>query len=267
METGRKADGVLVVERGDGAAFAREFLPTIVALADVGLRGDRNGVLEVLRRLRADLTLERTVDRADVIAMGVADMKRRRAGMRLERTAFVDDGDIGDLIEKLDLVMHRAEQAANAERDGRPSTVDVLLGLHNVGTISYSEYLAGLELRAVGEVMATSVAGAPAIDYARVRVDGGKGWSEPELSAGFVDHPAAERVLGWSRYVRAHLPSVGGRNNRTPVEVIWQVVGRNVPLRDVDRTSGCRKGTAARVVKAGLGLYVAMNGAELPKCS
>ncbi|MBP2303314.1 hypothetical protein [Azospirillum picis] len=235
METGRKAGGVLVVERGDGSAFARAFLPAIVELADHGLRGDRAAVLESLRRIRTDL--------------------------RLERTAF-DAADIGDVVEKLDLVMQRAVAEAEAERAGRPAKIDILQCLRTAGTISHAEYLAGLELRAVGEAIDCAIGGAPAIDYTRERVDGGKGWSEPELAGGGVHHPAAKRVLEWARYVDANSPPVGGRSKRTPLQVIWTAVGRNVPLRDIDRTSGCRKGTTAKVVKAGLGLYVAMGGAS-----
>lgn len=240
MEAGRKVGGVLVVERGDAAAFARQFLPVIVELADHGLRGDRSAVMDSLRRIRAE--------------------------MRLERTTF-DAAVVGDVVEKLDLVMERAAAEAEAERLGRPAKIDILQCLRSAGTITDAEYLAGLEMRAVGEAINCATVGAAAIDYARERVDGGKGWSEPELSSDGAGHPAAERVLAWARYVERNSPPVSGRSKRTALQVIWSAVGQNVPLRDIDRTSGCRKGTAAKVVKAGLGLYVAMGGAELPKCS
>lgn len=224
---------VMVVERLGEERLLTALLPPLLAMAEHGLRGDGRAVYDALGRLVLDL---------------------RQGRLELPAGALV--------AERLELLRERFRDRAPAdEQDGRPSRVDVLRSLLTIGAIGEAEHRAGLDIRRAAELAERAAHGVRAVDPARPVVDGGPGWSMPECwGAGAASSPLVGRVLAWARYVAGQDVELAGRRGRaTALELVHRVTVANIPLREVDRALGARKGEAGRIVKAALTLYASMH--------
>lgn len=231
--TNAPVGGVMLVERAGEERLLAELLPPLLTIAEHGLRGDGRGVYDALGRLVLDL---------------------RQGRLELPAGALV--------AERLELLRERfRDRAPAAEWDGMPARVDVLRSLVNIGAIGEAEHRAGLEIRQAAVMAERAAHGVRAIDPARPVVDGGAGWSMPECwGAGASSSPLVGRVLAWARYVAGQGVELAGRRGRaTALELVHRVAVANVPLREVDRALGSRKGEAGRIVKAALTLYASMH--------
>lgn len=227
---------VMLVERGDGAAFLARLWPLVLALGVHGLAGEREAVRQTLVRLRG--------------AVG-----ERVGGLGVDRTAEV----IGGIDAAIDGYRRAVEEAAErTERDTvrRPARVDVVASMHRAGVLGDAEMAAALELRTVQAELGRSF-GLRAVDPGRPVVDGGPApWCLPADVAGVVLSEALRRTILWAEYVRTNgAPIQGKRGTLTVLELVRSVVVDNEPVSAIDRRLGIKKGTASMQLLAVLALY------------
>lgn len=229
--------GVMVVERaGDqaGDIAATLLLPALVAVAEPGLRGDREGVAAAL--------------------------------LRLERGALAGCG--AEVVERLRQLVSAFDAEVEAAVTGLPSRHDVLASMLRLGTLSESEYLAGVELRAVAQVLTQTVA-VQAMDPTKPVVDASAVWRLPAPSdVRSTLLPMIKRADRWAEYLGREARSIKSRRGgkgpaveTTVLALVHRVVQGNEPLSELDRSLRVRKGTCAMAVKAALTLYAQMNSA------
>ncbi|MCG5238400.1 hypothetical protein ACIU1J_32180 [Azospirillum doebereinerae] len=225
------AMGVMVVD--GGRAYGRDdaggpaWLAALVKVAEPGLRGDRAGVMEALLGIHRDVQAD------------------------------------GGACDPLAALIVGFRQGLDAAAD-RPSRVaDVLTAMHNLGSLTDEELAAGLELRAVAQVLA-EVGAVQAVDFGRPMVDGSGSWTMPTGGdALLIVTPQLEKAKRWADWIGREGRTIRSRRGKGGVQasvlaLVHRVVFENVPLQELDRELKVRKGTAAQVVKAALALHAGM---------
>jgi hypothetical protein len=144
--------------------------------------------------------------------------------------------------------------AALAEaRQSTPRT-DPITTLLNKGTIGHAEVHAARNIRCVLAQM-EGWSGVGALDPTKLRVDGGRGWSEM-LHKGTGSHPATDTVRAWAAKVESGFEMVHGkRATLTPLDVCLRVVVQGQSISSLVEEMGIRKETLGPMVADMLRLY------------
>lgn len=234
------AGAVMVVERREAAAAERavmgRLLPSLLSVARPGLKGDREGVSKAVEAVCRDLA------EAGVV-------------------------EVAPLVQLLTAFRAEVEADALAARDpdaARPARLDVLSAMASAGTLNEQQFLAGVELRTVAQLLGM-VGSVAAQDLTKPVVDGGGWWKMPDPAGGWVMvTPMIARARAWAEWIRKNGCGYHGRRGRaTAAELVYRVVVQNESCAALDSALGIRKGSVAAAVSAALAMYVSLHGAAV----